>query len=195
VRPGQDAEAPGEAEDALAAVRTALMLRAALWCFNRGRGGEAEPVLKTGCGINSGTVVAGQIGTEDRLEYTVIGDAVRLADYTESLSKFYGAEILITEHTWRLTGSSLVTEELPAITEKNGNTRLFAVINLKDPEEIGRFFTELEGVPQIDRAAAGQFVGTGGPRTLEELRSRLGMEAPDLIKAAVHEKKFKVRQK
>jgi adenylate cyclase len=195
VRPAQTGEKlPGEEQDALAALRAALMMRAALQCFNQGREG---PIIKNGCGINSGTVVAGQIGTEDRLEYTVIGDAVRLADNAESLNKSFGTEILITEHTWRLAGPSLVTEEMPPITEKDGQTktRLFAVINLKDPEQIQRLFEELEQIPHIDMSIAGRFVGTGGPRTLRELRSRLDISAPDLDKAVTDEKKFKVHWK
>jgi adenylate cyclase len=191
VRPAQVRPLPGEEQDALAALRAALMMRAALQCFNQGREG---PVIKNGCGINSGTVVAGQIGTEDRLEYTVIGDAVRLADHAESFNKSFGTEILITEHTWRLAGSYLVTEELPPVTEKDGQTktRLFAVINLRDPGQIKRLFAELEQIPHIDMNTAGRFVGTGGPHTLRELRSRLDISAPDLDKAVTDEKKFKV---
>jgi adenylate cyclase len=198
VRPGQEEEAgaaaPGEADDALAAVRSALMMRAALQCFNRERRGEGRPVLKTGCGINSGSVVAGQIGTEDRLEYTVIGDAVRLADQTESYNKFLGADILVTEHTWSLAGPYLVAEELPAMTENDGtiSTRLFAVINLRNPGQIKMFFEELEQINRIDITMARRFVGTGGPHTLKELRSRLDIDEPDLSRAVTDEKKFKV---
>jgi adenylate cyclase len=194
VRPAQAQPSSGEEQDALAALRAALMMRAALQCFNQGREG---PVIKNGCGINSGTVVAGQIGTEDRLEYTVIGDAVRLADHAESFNKPFGTEILITEHTWRLAGSFLVTEELPSITEKDSRTktRLFAVINLRDPGQIKRLFAELEQIPNIDMNTAGRFVGTGGPHTLRELRSRLDISAPDLDKAVTDEKKFKVHWK
>jgi adenylate cyclase len=200
VRPEQagkktEAEASGEEQDALAAIRTALMMRAALQCFNQGRNDDAGPLIKNGCGINSGTVVAGQIGTEDRLEYTVIGDVVRLADQTESYNKPFGTDILITEHTWQLAGPYLVTEELPAMTENDSaiKTRLFAVINLRDPEQLKRLFAELEQIPKININIARRFAGTGGPHTLKELRSRLDIEEPDLSKAVTDEKKFKVR--
>ena len=48
--------------DALNSVRTALMMRAALQEFNTGRGGDKKPIIRIGCGINTGSVVAGQIG-------------------------------------------------------------------------------------------------------------------------------------
>jgi adenylate cyclase len=191
VRPEQSD--PGETDDALAAVRAALMMRAALQCFNRGRGGGKNPLIKNGCGINSGTVVAGQIGTDNRLEYTVIGDAVRLADHTESFNKPFGTEILITEHTWHLAGAYLVTEEMPSVTENAVKIRLFSVINLRAPGQINRFFADLEKIPQIDINTARRFVGTGGPHTLRELRSCLDIDEPDLSKAVTDEKKFKIR--
>jgi adenylate cyclase len=181
-----------EKKDVLAAVRTALMMRAVLQCFNQGRGEGENPIIKNGCGINSGTVVAGQIGTGDRLEYTVIGDAVKLADRIESFNKSFGTEILITEQSWRLVGEYLVTEELPSIVERGINIRLFAVVNLRDTGQIEQFFLELGKIPNIDMNTARYFVGTGGPHTLGELRSRLDIDEPDLSKVVTDEKKFKV---
>jgi adenylate cyclase len=104
-------------EDALNCVKAALMMRAALRAFNRGRGTEKKPFIRIGCGINSGDVVAGQIGSEERMEYTVIGDTVSFADRAETLNKPFGTDIMITEHTWKLCGYYLITEEMPSVTE------------------------------------------------------------------------------
>jgi adenylate cyclase len=185
-----------ETEDALAALRTALMMRAALQCFNRNRGDAENPSIKIGCGINSGKVVAGQIGTNERLEYTVIGDAVSLTDRTETLNKPFGTEILITEHTCRLAGSRFIVAETPGITEKGKKIRIFAVVNVKDPEETQRLFAELERVPKIDMALARQFVGPEGPQTLKELRTRIGIAETDWKKVNLdgREQKFKVQK-
>jgi adenylate cyclase len=182
--------------DALAAVRAALMMRAALQCFNRGRGGDKKPVIKVGCGINSGKVVAGQIGTDERLEYTVIGDAVSLADRTETFNKLFGTEILITENTMRLSGGRFITEEMPAVTENGKKIRIFAVVNVEDQAETRRLFAELKGVPKIDMTEAGRFVGPQGPRTLKALRSLLDIREPDLTKVKLdeRERKFKVQK-
>jgi adenylate cyclase len=75
------------------AVRAALGMRAKLAELNA-RGG---PEIKFGVGIHTGTLVAGNIGTEKRLEYTVIGDTVNVASRIEGQNKDLGSVILISE--------------------------------------------------------------------------------------------------
>jgi adenylate cyclase len=199
VDPSGQGAAPsaGNAErDALNGVRAALMMRASLRSFNEGRGGDVRPLIKIGCGLNSGHVVAGQIGSEERLEYTVIGDTVSLADRTETFNKPFGTEILITEYTWRLAGKYLITEEMPAIREKGKKVRLFAVINMRDPRETQRLMKDLARIPKINLSLARQCAGFSGPRTLEELRALLAIPAPDLSAADLEgeEKKYQLNE-
>jgi adenylate cyclase len=195
--PEQDQALSAPEQNALNGVRAALMMRASLLSFNEGRGGDKRPLIKMGCALNSGHVVAGQIGSEEKLEYTVIGDTVSLANRAENFNKTFGTEILITEHTWRLAGKYLVTQEMPAIFDKGVKTRMFAVINMRDSGESARLMHDLEKIPSMNPGLARLCAGPGGPGTLEELRSLLGIPAPDLgaFKTGEDEKKYRLSSK
>jgi adenylate cyclase len=79
-----------------ASVRAALGMRAALKDFNaQGR----YPEVFFGVGVHSGGLVAGNVGTEARLEYTVLGDTVNVASRIESQTKAASTQILISEAT------------------------------------------------------------------------------------------------
>ncbi|MDR0599493.1 MAG: HAMP domain-containing protein [Treponema sp.] len=165
------------AHDALNAVRAALMMRAALLDMNRRRAAmdPGNPSIRIGCGINSGIVTAGQLGSIERMEYTVIGDPVNLASRVEALNKPLGTDILITENTWRLVGRYLLTEEMPSarVKGKEKPVRLFAVVNMR---------------------AATPGAGQPAPRTLAEVRKALGIKPPDLEKVDVNadERKYQI---
>ncbi|MDR2418831.1 MAG: HAMP domain-containing protein [Treponema sp.] len=184
-------------EDALNCVKAALMMRAALRAFNRGRGTEKKPIIKIGCGINSGNVVAGQIGSEDRMEYTVIGNAVSFADRTETLNKPFGTDIMISEYTWKLCGYYLITEEMPSVTENGKKVRMFAVVNIRDAEDAKEMLKQLAEIPKNDIRLCRQCIGPMGPKTVAELRTLLDIPTPDLsvVNVDEEEKKYKVQQK
>lgn len=164
--------------DALRCVRAALMMRHALLEFNVGRGGDKKPIIKIGCGINSGPVIAGQIGSNQKMEYTVIGDTVNFASRTESLNKPLGTDILITENTYELIKDYVVVERMPSVTVKGKSkpVSLYAVVNMPYAEDIPG-------------------AGKDGPKTLAEVRELVGMVAPDLGKVNLdeEEKKYKIQ--
>jgi adenylate cyclase len=161
------------ARDALSCIRSALMMRVALTEYNQSRGSNNRPYLTIGCGINTGDVVAGQIGSTERMEYTVIGDTVNLASRTEALNKPFNTDILITENTWNLVKDFIIAEEMPnvSIKGKEKPIRMFAVINRR-----------VRGDRRVK------------PATLAELRQHLGLPAPDLSSTDVQavEKKYKL---
>lgn len=84
----------GIAEDARNCARAALAMRAALPELNLKWRGEGRMALGMGIGINQGEVVVGNIGSQERMDPTVIGDAVNLASRLEGLSRVYGVDIL-----------------------------------------------------------------------------------------------------
>jgi len=159
-------------KDAFNCVKAALMMRKELFFMNKDRkaGDLSNPSIRIGCGINTGIVTAGQLGSNMRMEYTVIGDPVNLASRIEALTKPLGADILISEDTWTLVGDKFITEEMPSVTVKGKEkpVRIFAVVNFM-------------GEPK-------------GPQTMEEVRDLLGIMPPDLEKVDVNadEKKYKI---
>jgi class 3 adenylate cyclase len=68
--------------------------------------------LRTRIGINTGPVVGVTIGTENRLNYTLLGDAVNVAARVEQLNKQFGSLILATESTMRAAGDGLPRQRL-----------------------------------------------------------------------------------
>ena len=79
-----------------AAVRAAVEMRSRLAAWNAGRVAEGKTAMRHGIGIHTGTVIAGNIGSTERLSYALVGDAVNLTSRIQSLNKDFGTEILVS---------------------------------------------------------------------------------------------------
>lgn len=112
------------------AIDAALLMRIALINFNSDPEHPNRPKFRFGCGINTGAVVAGQIGSQKKLEYTVIGDAVNLASRIEYMNKEFGTDILISEDSYEHIKGKYRVVEMPSveIRGKSKPQQMYAVL-------------------------------------------------------------------
>jgi adenylate cyclase len=103
---------------AWSAVKSALDMRRRLVLFNRDRLDKGQPELRVGIGLSSGEVVSGNIGSQRKMDYTVIGDGVNLSARLESITKQYGCDIVLSEHTYERCKDKIWVRELDLIRVK-----------------------------------------------------------------------------
>ena len=109
--------APANLPDApFQACRAALELQRALDALNAEWTSAGLPRFDTGIGIHTGPVVAGVLGSDDRLGYTALGDTVNVANRVEGLNRELGTRILISEATAACLGGRLSTRVIGSVT-------------------------------------------------------------------------------
>ena len=82
-------------------VKAGINMISRLWKWNELREKDGKPPLDMGLGLNTDKIVAGNIGSQKRMDYTMIGDGVNLAARLESACKQYNARILISDFTFK----------------------------------------------------------------------------------------------
>ena len=100
------------------ALRAALEMRRRLEAWNAARRAAGKIALRHGIGIHTGTVLAGNIGSGERLSYALVGDAVNLASRIQSLNKQLGTDVLVSGATRQRLGSGFDLSALPAVRVK-----------------------------------------------------------------------------
>lgn len=115
------------------AVQTAVEMRHRLAEFNARREAINKVPIRIGIGINSDSVISGNIGSSKRMEFTAIGDGVNLGSRLEGASKQYGCDIVISEFTFKPCKDLIWYRELDWIRVKGKNepVKIYEVVGLQ----------------------------------------------------------------
>lgn len=116
----------GTPEDAKNAVLACLEMRKELERLNMKRIDQREKPLMIGMGLHAGPVVAGTVGSNDRLEYTVIGDTVNIASRIESATKSFGTDLLVSEEVVKRLNEEFLVE-LAGSTKVKGKDKALSL--------------------------------------------------------------------
>jgi class 3 adenylate cyclase len=128
---GAPLRAPDHADRAVAAARD---MRRRLAELNARRARDGKGPLRNGIGIHSGTVLAGNIGSSERLTYALVGDAVNLASRIQGLNKELGTDLLLSDATRKKLTRDVTLEALPAARVKGKSVEV-SVYRVREPAQ------------------------------------------------------------
>jgi adenylate cyclase len=102
-------------EHAMLACFASLDMQAELVHLRKQWQKENKPILYVRIGLNSGPMIVGNMGSEQRVDYTIMGDSVNLAARLEGINKFYNSYLMISEATYNMTADHMDARELDTI--------------------------------------------------------------------------------
>jgi len=114
---------------------------------------EHKPIFYARMGLNSGAMIAGNVGGVDRFDYTVIGDSVNLASRLEGANKQYGTSIMISEFTKEFLNDEFILRELDLIRVK-GKQKPVRVYELIGEKRSQLSNSQLLSLPEYEKGLA-----------------------------------------
>ena len=127
-------------DEEIQAVISAVEMQDAIARVNDMHVQEGRPVFKTGIGVNYGQVIVGNIGSQKKMDYTIIGDPVNYGSRLEGLTKTYHQDIIISKSIFRKVRDQLPTRFLDFVQAKGKTTgqSIYTVkLRLTDEEKQG----------------------------------------------------------
>lgn len=130
-------------KDAHKAVRACLEMRKALEELNEKRIARDQPAINIGMGLHAGTAISGTIGSDERMEYTVIGNTVNTASRIEASTKAFGADLLVTDTVIDQVGSDFRVE-LAGAAEVKGRSEAIKMYKVRAYRDTNGEFVEVK---------------------------------------------------
>ncbi len=161
------------------AVQTAAEMRHRLADYNDRRIIKNQIPIRIGIGINSDTVISGNIGSSRRMEFTAIGDGVNLGARLEGASKLYGTDIVISETTEAACRGKIWTRELDFIRVKGKNrpVSVYELIGLTSEE--AKISDEKKNIKEHYEKALGFYRNRDFPLAMAEFGTVLSLNKDD----------------
>jgi len=159
------------------AVRAAIAMMTSLDAWNVERLAEGKKAVKMGIGINTDSVVSGNIGSPKRMDYTMIGDGVNLAARLESACKQYHASLLISENTYKKLHGTYRIREIDRVVVK-GKTEPVGLYEVLDYHNSETFPNLMETVNHFKHGLT-QYRGGNWDKAIGAFRDTLKLNRND----------------